>query len=55
MWDRTGYCLFCKRLEQGRFAIGEAGELDHAKLQLILEGIDLEHSRQRRRFSLPIC
>lgn len=55
MWDRTGYCLFCKRLERGHFAIGQAGELDHARLQLILEGIDLEHSRQHRRFSLPFC
>lgn len=55
MWDRTGYCLYCKRLEQGRFALDDSGELDHVRLQLILEGIDLEHSRQRRRFSLPNC
>jgi transposase len=55
MWDRSGYCLYCKRLEQGRFAIGLDDEVDHARLQLILEGIDLSHSRQRRRFSLPVC
>ena len=54
MWDRSGYCVFCKRLEKGRFAFGEVAEMDHARLQLMLEGIDLEHSRQRKRFSLPI-
>jgi transposase len=56
MWDRTGYCLFCKRLEQGRFNWlwqGEAATIDFAHLLLLLEGIDLAESRQRKRFRLP--
>ena len=55
MWDRTGYCLFCKRLERGRF--NYAGYMDHQPismpdLQLILEGIDLCGARRRKRFQL---
>lgn len=55
MWDRSGYCLFCKRLERGRFALGEsdgAGASTVARLQLVLEGLDLRGARQRPRFSL---
>jgi transposase len=57
MWDRTGYCLFCKRLEQGRFSLDTKeyteGSLEMAQLMLILEGIDLSAARHRKRFRLP--
>lgn len=56
MWDRTGYCLFCKRLERGRFNwlwCDGAAQIDFARLLLILEGIELAGSRQRKRFCLP--
>lgn len=54
-WDRSGYCLWYKRLERGRFHFpsAEAGgqvEVEHAELALILEGIDLSASRRRRRW-----
>ena len=55
VWDRTGFCIYSKRLEQGRFSYRHAidiDNLDFARLLLILEGIDLKDSRQRRRFSL---
>jgi transposase len=57
VWDRTGFCIYCKRLERGRFAYRSSvdtpnGPQDFARLLLILEGIDLCASRQRRRFSL---
>ena len=48
-WDRTGYCLFAKRLEQGRFALpgdGRKQELDARVFSLILDGI---HLGRRRR------
>ena len=48
-WDRTGYCLFAKRLEQGRFRLpsGEAKqELSERAFKLILDGIVL--GRRRR-------
>jgi transposase len=48
-WDRTGYCLFAKRLEQGRFRLpaGEAKqEISERAFKLILDGIVLGNRRQ---------
>jgi len=50
-WDRTGYCLFAKRLEQGRFHLpsGESKqELTEQVLRLILDGIVLGKRRAMR-------
>lgn len=50
-WDRTGYCLFAKRLEQGRFHLpsDEAKQtLSAATLQLILDGLALGKRRVMR-------
>lgn len=53
MWDRTGYCLYGKRLERGRFIYeGQGREVEMARLQMILEGIDLRGARQRRRYRI---
>jgi transposase len=52
VWDRNGYCIYCKRLELGRFSIPEDTVCDFARLLLVLEGIDLSGARQRKRFSL---
>ena len=43
-WDRTGYCLFAKRLERGRFVLpGDAAtfELSERAFRLLLDGIVL--------------
>jgi transposase len=57
MWDRTGYCLWCKRLEQGRFNIASMGgtgtAMELPELMLVLEGIDLSRAYRRKRFRLP--
>ena len=44
-WDRTGYCLFAKRLESGRFLIPGKGkqEISETTLKLILDGVRLVH------------
>jgi transposase len=59
VWDRTGFCIFAKRLLKGRFAYrySEHGTsiMDFPRLLLILEGIDLSGARQRRRFSIKKC
>lgn len=54
-WDRTGFCLWAKRLEAGRFipdwAKASTRETDWTGLKLLLEGI--EPGRIRKRFRLP--
>lgn len=47
-WDRTGYCLFAKRLERGRFCLpsGERKqEISERAFSLILDGIVLGKRR----------
>ena len=55
-WDRSGFAMWTKRVEKGRFhapfvegALSVAG-LEHAELTLILEGIDLAGARRRPRW-----
>ena len=56
-WDRDGYVLVTKRLEQGRFKIpwqpSAQGHVavEAAELLLILEGIDLGGAKRRARWS----
>lgn len=56
-YDHSGYALFAKRLERGRFRLPSAkpGErslaIRAAELALILEGIDLAGARRRRVWS----
>jgi transposase len=43
-WDRTGFCLFAKRLENGRFTLpgeGKKQELSERAFLLLLDGISL--------------
>jgi len=50
-WDRTGFCLFAKRLERGRFSLpGDAGafELSEQAFRLLLDGILLGANRRLR-------
>lgn len=50
-WDRTGFCLFAKRLEQGRFVLqGEerTRQLDERSMRLLLDGIRLGRRGQMR-------
>ena len=53
-WDRSGLCLWYKRLEQGTFRFPERSastyELEAAELALILEGIELAGAKRRSRF-----
>ena len=53
-FDRSGYCVWSKRLEQGRFQCRSGGAdkiaLDWMQLKLILEGIELKHTRRYKRF-----
>jgi len=56
-FDRTGYCIWAKRLEQGQFHTTEEGDkrrLEWTELKLILEGIDLRSIRRFKRYQSPI-
>ncbi len=48
-WDRTGYCLFAKKLEQGRFRLPSGDtkqEISERTFRLILDGIVLGNRRR---------
>ena len=50
-WDRTGFCVWAKRLEQGRFIANwsrvSTREMDWTTLKLLLEGIEVKCVRRR--------
>jgi transposase len=54
-FDRSGYCIWSKRLVQGQFnyhpSLRGKRSLDWFQLKLLLEGIELKKSRQYKRFS----
>jgi transposase len=50
-WDRSGFALYYKRLEQGYFRPLNKREIDAAELTLILEGIELAGAQRQKRFS----
>jgi transposase len=50
-WDRTGYCLFAKRLERGKFVLPgteQKQELNEQMFRLVLDGIVLGNSNRMR-------
>jgi len=55
-FDRGGYCVWAKRLEQGQFhsqGQGDKRRLEWTELKLILEGIDLRSIRRFKRYQHP--
>jgi len=50
-WDRTGFCIWGKRLEQGRFLSDwqrvTTREMDWTGLKLLLEGIEAKVVKKR--------
>ena len=52
-WDRSGFCLWAKRLEQGRLLSDwrqvSTQEMDWTGLKLLLEGIEPRSVRKRYR------
>jgi transposase len=56
-WGGHGLCLFCQRLEAGRYHFPDAApgavsvELSAGQFQMILDGIDLSRVRRFKRFS----
>ena len=56
-WDRSGYAIWYKQLQEGKFhfpLVSDSSiEIDISDLSLILEGIDLSSAKQQKRFALP--
>lgn len=54
-WDRTGFAMWLKRLEQNKFPwprdSEEALEIDIEKMKMLLNGIDFWHAHQELKFS----
>ena len=58
-WGGTGLCLWCQRLEAGRYHFPDAPdatgavELSAGQFQMVLDGIDLSRVKRFKRFRLP--
>ncbi len=54
-FEDDGYCVWAKRLEQGRFRVRWDGEdkarIDLNTLKLIIDGIDVDSVRRFKRYS----
>ena len=50
-WDRSGFCIWSKRLERGRL-ISDWGsvstrEMDWTQLKMLLEGVEVKRTKKR--------
>jgi len=56
VWDKSGFVIYYKRLESGTFQFPESNseakslELPREDLMMILEGIDLQSAKKRKRY-----
>jgi transposase len=51
-WEHGGFVLYYKRLEQGTFLKPSKGQLSWADLVRMIEGIQVQKSRQLRRYQI---
>ena len=51
-WERGGFVLYYKRLEEGTFSLPEKQQLSWTDLVLMIEGIEVQKSRQLPRYQL---
>ena len=56
-FDRSGWCVWSKRLERGCFISDwrkvQSRAMDWTALKLMLEGIDVADTSRRKRYALP--
>jgi transposase len=57
-WDGDGFALFYKRLERGRYSMGEQGRsspsrlITREELMMILEGLSFKDMQRKKRFKI---
>lgn len=58
-WDRTGFCLWYKRLEKSRFrwpkTAGELLQIGSREFAWLLEGLDIEQRGAHRPLVYDMC
>jgi transposase len=57
-WERGGFAIWYKRLEEGVFAFPAAGtaarvEIAAADFAMLLDGVDLQSVKRRKRYQRP--
>lgn len=58
VWERGGFWIFYKRLEQGSFQLppnpgqSESLQLPYSELLMLIEGIDLRSVKRRKRYEI---
>ena len=55
VWDRTGYVVYYKTLEQGTFEFPDTGQkrIKWDELVMILEGVKLNSIKRKKRYRYP--
>lgn len=58
LWERGGFWLLSRRLEQGTFALPEAAHggaltVDRVQFSMFLDGVVAERIRRKKRYSPP--
>jgi transposase len=57
VWEEGGFVLYYKRLEAGTFALPQSGQgsitLSYSELCLLIEGVEVQVTRRRKRFHRP--
>lgn len=49
-FESNGYALWYKRLERGTFSALSVGEISRAELECLLEGVEIDKKRQKKRY-----
>lgn len=50
-FDRSGFAIWYKELQRGTFTCPRKNELTHAELICVLEGLEIEGIKHKKRFS----
>ncbi len=55
VWDRTGYVVYYKTLEEGTFELptNEGTQINWDELVMILEGVKLDSIKRKKRYCFP--